>query len=189
MNRNFEEVARSQGMNTSEIFWKVNLPFLRPAIGAGAILIALYVLSDFGAIAMMRYTTFTAAIYYQMGSYDTLSATVLSVVLIILTLIILWIESKTKKKQKYYQTTNTFKKPDILSLGKWKWISFVYVALIFCLSVLLPIVVLVYWSVIGIGMGALDARFWEFAWNSLKVSGMAAIDLYDPCSTNRLFTF
>ncbi len=29
MNRNFEEVARSQGMNTRQVFWKVNLPFLR----------------------------------------------------------------------------------------------------------------------------------------------------------------
>ncbi|TWI54045.1 ABC transporter permease [Halalkalibacter nanhaiisediminis] len=175
MNRNFEEVARSQGMKTSQIFWKVNLPFLRPAIGAGAILIALYVLSDFGAIAMMRFTTFTAAIYYQMGSYDTVSATVLSVVLIGLTLIILWLESKTKKKQKYYQTTNTYKKPDTLPLGKWKWVSFAYVMLIFLFSVLLPIIVLVYWSIIGIEMGALDSRFWGFAWNSLKVSGMAAL--------------
>ncbi|WP_017729366.1 ABC transporter permease [Halalkalibacterium ligniniphilum] len=174
MNRNFEEVARSQGMTTSQIFLRVNLPFLRPAIGAGAILIALYVLSDFGAIAMLRYTTFTAAIYYQMGSYDNLSATVLSVVLILLTLVILWIEARTRKKQKYYQTTNTFQEPDILSLGKWKWPVFFYVSVVFLFSVALPIVVLVYWSVIGIGAGALDSRFWGFAWNSLRVSGMAA---------------
>ncbi|OLS35520.1 iron transporter [Alkalihalophilus pseudofirmus] len=175
MNRNYEEVARSQGMTTSQIFWKVNIPFLRPAIGAGAILIALYVLSDFGAIAMMRYTTFTAAIYYQMGSYDNVSATVLSVVLIVLTLVILWIESRTKKKQSYYQTSNTFKEPDILSLGKWKWPALIFVSTIFFISVILPVIVLVYWSVLGLGAGALDSRFWGYAWNSVKVSGMAAL--------------
>ncbi|MCL7749644.1 ABC transporter permease [Halalkalibacter alkaliphilus] len=175
MNRNFEEVARSQGMSTAKIFWKVNLPFLRPAIGAGAILISLYVLSDFGAIAMLRYVTFTAAIYFQRASFDTASASVLSLVLILLTIIILWIEARTRKKNKYYQTTNTFREPDILPLGKWKPLAVFYVGLVFVLSILLPIIVLVYWSIIGIGMGALDDRFFGFAWNSIKVSGFAAI--------------
>lgn len=175
MNRNFEEVARSQGMNARQIFWKVNLPFLRPAIGAGAILIALYVLSDFGAIAMLRFTTFTAAIYYQMGSYDNISATVLSVVLIVLTLVFLWAEGRTRKRQNYYQTTNTFNKPDILPLGKWKPLALGFVLFVFFLSVLLPIIVLVYWSIIGMSDGALNARFWEYAWNSVRVSGLAAI--------------
>ncbi|KGA98410.1 iron transporter [Alkalihalobacillus alcalophilus ATCC 27647 = CGMCC 1.3604] len=175
MNRNFEEVARSQGLSTWQVFWKVNLPFLRPAIGAGAILIALYVLSDFGAIAMMRYTTFTAAIYYQMGSYDNVSATVLSVVLIGLTLIILWIEAKSKKKQSYHQSSNSFKETDNLPLGKWKWFATLFVWFIFIISVVLPIGVLIYWSVLGIQEGALNANFWMYAWNSIKVSGLAAI--------------
>nr|WP_232735852.1 iron ABC transporter permease [Alteribacter populi] len=175
MNRNYEEVARSQGMNTRQIFWKVNLPFLRPAIGAGAILIALYVLSDFGAIAMLRYNTFTAAIYYQMGSFDTLSATVLSVVLIGLTLIILWGESITRRRQKYYQTTNTYKAPDTLSLGRWKWPTLIYVSAIFFLSVIVPIGVLIYWSVQGVTHGAIDWDFWKYAWNSIRVSGLAAL--------------
>ncbi|MBM4760910.1 iron ABC transporter permease [Bacillus sp. B15-48] len=175
MNRNFEEVARSQGMSSLQVFWKVNLPFLRPAIGAGAILISLYVLSDFGAIAMLRYVTFTAAIYFQRASFDTASASVLSLVLILLTIIILWIEARTRKKHKYYQTSNTFREPDLLFLGKWKPLAIGYVLLVFFLSVVLPIAVLVYWSIIGIGMGALDDRFFGFAWNSLKVSGFAAI--------------
>lgn len=175
MNRSYEEVARSQGMSTGQVFWKVNMPFLRPAVGAGAILIALYVLSDFGAIAMLRYTTFTAAIYYQMGSFDNISATVLSVVLIALTLVILWTESKTKRKQKYYQTSNSYTEPETLPLGKWKLLSMLYVSTVFFISVLLPVTVLLYWSYIGIGEGALDGDFWEFAWNSFRVSGLAAL--------------
>ncbi|MFC5713996.1 ABC transporter permease [Thalassorhabdus alkalitolerans] len=175
MNRNFEEVARSQGMNTRQVFWKVNLPFLRPAIGAGAILIALYVLSDFGAIAMLRYVTFTAAIYFQRASFDTESASVLSLVLIVLTVIILWIESRTRKKNKFYQTSNTFREPDILSLGKWKPVAVLFIGLVIVFSILLPISVLIYWTIIGLDRGAVDARFFEFAWNSVLVSGMAAL--------------
>ena len=31
-------------------FWRVSLPLLRPAIGAGGLLVALYTLRDFGAV-------------------------------------------------------------------------------------------------------------------------------------------
>ncbi|GAB3792303.1 ABC transporter permease [Virgibacillus kimchii] len=175
MNRNYEEVARSQNMSTGRIFWKINLPFLRPAIGAGAILIALYVLSDFGAIAMMRYVTFTAAIYFQTASFDTESAAVLSLVLIVITVIILWIEGFTKRKSNYHQTSNTFKAPVQLSLGKWKPFVLSFVIIVFLLSVLIPIAVLIYWSFIGVQMGALDSRFFGFVWNSFRLSGAAAI--------------
>ena len=175
MNRNFEEAARSLGMNTWQVFWKVNLPFLRPAIGAGAILVSLYVLSDFGAVAMLRYVTFTAAIYFQRAGFDTASAAVLSLVLIVITVVILWIEYSTRKKNKYYQNANSYREPSTLKLGKWKAWAFFYVILIFIMSVLLPISVLVYWSNIGIRMGAIDERFIGFAWNSLKLSGSAGL--------------
>ena len=44
MNVNFEEAARSQGLTSFKTFWKVNLPLLRPAMGAGGILVFLYAL-------------------------------------------------------------------------------------------------------------------------------------------------
>ncbi|WP_245719462.1 ABC transporter permease [Pelagirhabdus alkalitolerans] len=175
MNRNFEEVARSQGLTTSQIFWRVNLPFLRPSIGAGAILVSLYVLSDFGAISMLRYVTFTAAIYYQRAGFDTESASVLSLVLIIATVLILWVEARTKSKSNYYQTSNQFREPEQLSLGRWKWFVTGFVWFIFFVSVILPIGVLIYWSYIGIQHGALDHRFFEFAFNSFRLSSFAAI--------------
>lgn len=175
MNSNFEEAARSLGMTTLQIFWKVNLPLLRPAMGAGAILVSLYVLSDFGAVAALRYVTFTAAIYFQRQGFDTAAASVLSLVLILLTIAILWIEGYTRKRNKYYQTSNSYREPVILKLGWWKPLAFIYVGMVFFISVLLPISVLVYWSKIGIGMGALDHRFFGFALNSLKVSGLAAL--------------
>lgn len=175
MNRNYEEAARMLGMNSAQVFWKVNLPFLRPAIGAGAILVSLYVLSDFGAIAMLRYVTFTAAIYFQRAGFDTAGAAVLSLVLILITVMILWLESKTRKNNKYYQTANSFREPSILHLGKWKPYALIYVSIIFFVSVLLPMSVLIYWSNIGIRMGALDTRFFGFVLNSLQVSSIAAI--------------
>lgn len=175
MNRNYEEAARVQGMGSLEIFKKVNLPMLRPAIGAGGILVSLYVLSDFGAVSMLRYVTFTAAIYFQRAGFDTASASVLSLVLIFLTVIILWLESSTRKKNKFYQTSNSFRKPSILKCGRWKPLALFYVSSVFIFSVMIPVSVLLYWSNIGIRQGAIDADFLEYAFNSLIVSGIAAL--------------
>ncbi len=175
MNRSFEDTARSLGLNTWEIFWKVNFPFLRPAIGAGAILTALCVLSEFGVIAIMRYNTFTSAIYYQMESLDRVSATVLSVVLIALTLVVLWLETATRQKQKFYQTGNTHRNPEILKLGSWKPVALLWVVTIFIFSILLPLAVLIYWSGYGLIQGALGSQFWTYTMNSIKVAGLASV--------------
>ena len=175
MNSSYEDTARSVGMGTWEMFWKVNFPFLRLAIGAGAILTSLCVLSEFGVIALMRYNTFTSAIYYQMESYDNISATVLSFPLIALTLLFLWLEFLSRKKQKFYQTTNNFRKAETIKLGRWKPLAFFWVGSVFLLSVLLPLSVLVYWSVFGLAGGALDSSFWGYALNSIKVAGLATL--------------
>ncbi|GAJ97778.1 iron ABC transporter permease [Geomicrobium sp. JCM 19055] len=173
ISRSYEEVARSQGLGTLKIFARVYLPFLRPAIGAGALLVSLYVITDFGAIAMLRYLTFTSAIYYNMGSYDHVSATVLSTVLFAITLIILWMNSRFSKKHNVVQNSRS-QPNEPLSLGKWKWPAFSALVLLFFLSVLLPVIVMVYWSIIGVQAGAIDARFIEYSVNTLMVAGMAA---------------
>ena len=46
----------------------MTLPALRPSIGAGALLVALYTLSDFGVVSLMRYDALTRAIYLQYRS-------------------------------------------------------------------------------------------------------------------------
>jgi iron(III) transport system permease protein len=175
MNGNYEEAARSLGLTPGEIFWKVYFPLLRPAMGAGAVLVFLYVLSDFGAVAMLRYSTFTSAIYYQMGSYDNLSATVLSVILIFITIIVITLESWTRRKQRYYQTSHSSLPADKYFLGAKKIPVLTFSITILLFSFILPIIVLVYWSRFGLTAGALDRKFWLYAWNSIKVAGLASI--------------
>lgn len=175
LNANLEEAALSCGQRYRHVFLKVVLPLLRPAIGAGAILVSLYVLSDFGAISMLRYTTFTAAIYYQMGSFDRMSAAMLSVVLIAITLIFLWMESRTRKHIRYSQQNGTYRRPLTIPLGRWKPLALAFVIFISVIGVFLPLAVLIYWSLQGWQMGALDSSFWEYMINSLVVSGISAL--------------
>ena len=63
-----EESARSLGHGPWSTMFRVTLPQLRPAIAAGALLVALYTLSDFGAVSLMRYPTFTWVIFQQYES-------------------------------------------------------------------------------------------------------------------------
>lgn len=64
-----EEVARSLGLSPVAVLFRVTLRQVRPAITAGALLVALYVLSDFGAVAAMRYEAFTWVIYASYVSH------------------------------------------------------------------------------------------------------------------------
>jgi iron(III) transport system permease protein len=175
MNRSLEETARSLGLGPWAIVRQVTFPLLRPAIGAGAILTALCTLSEFGVVALLRYNTFTSAIYYQMESYDRTAATVLSSVLIALTLLVLWLERLTGKRRSFQQTGNSAQRPDIVKLGRWKPVALLWVISVLSAAVILPLAVLVYWSVQGVSRGALDSRFWMYAWNSIQVAGLAAL--------------
>ena len=63
-----EETARGLGLGPVATFFRVVVPLLRPSIGAGALLVGLYMLSDFGVVSLLRYETFTWAIFIQYDS-------------------------------------------------------------------------------------------------------------------------
>ena len=58
-----EETARSLGRTPWQTFRAVVVPHLTPALLSGWMVIGLYVLGDFGVIALMRYEVFSYAIY------------------------------------------------------------------------------------------------------------------------------
>ncbi|MCD0165959.1 iron ABC transporter permease, partial [Deinococcus sp. 12RED42] len=66
-----EDAARLLGRTPWQTFREVTLPYLRPAWLSGALLIALHVLGDFSVVSLMRFPTFSAAIYQQYtAAYD-----------------------------------------------------------------------------------------------------------------------
>ncbi|WP_411431669.1 ABC transporter permease [Mycolicibacterium neoaurum] len=92
-----EEVARSLGLNGFAVLCRVTLRQARAAIAAGALLVALYVLSDFGAVAAMRYEAFTWVIYgsYRSG-FNPARAAVLSLVLLVLAVALVLAEHRAR---------------------------------------------------------------------------------------------
>ena len=54
-----EDTSRTLGAGPWPTFFRVTLPRLRPPLAAGGLIVALYALSDFGAVSFLRYETFT----------------------------------------------------------------------------------------------------------------------------------
>ncbi|MFQ5616661.1 MAG: ABC transporter permease [Anaerolineales bacterium] len=170
-----EEASRSLGYSSWQTFWRVTFPQLRPGLIAGSLLVALYTLRDFGAVAIMRYNTFTRVIYVQYQSMlDRSAAAASSLVLIALTLIVLALEIRTRRGVRQYSSTTPARKPVMLPLGRWRWPALIFCGLAVGLALVTPAGVLVYWFARGIQSGEQIAPLWLAAQNSLLVSALAA---------------
>jgi len=173
--RSLEEAARIQGASSLEVFWRVNLPLLRPAIAAALAVVVLHVLSDFGAVSMLRFQTFTLSIYLQMsGRFDYQSAAGLSLVLVMLSLTFLVLERFFRNRQRYYSARHGRPQPrrraTALETGLiWSWLG-----LITLLAFGLPLAWMLNWSWEAWSDQLIDAQFWGYARNSLMVAGIAA---------------
>lgn len=172
-----EESARSLGHGPIRAFWRVTLPQLRPAIAAGALLVGLYTLSDFGAVSLMRYETFTWAIYQQyQTAFDRSIAAVLSLVLVGIAVGLLMWEAHARGRSKYYRIgAGASRVPRIVRLGSWKWLALAFIGGVVMFALVLPMAVLVYWVVRGVGAGEPLTLLWTATRNSIYVSGITAI--------------
>ena len=171
-----EEAARSLGKGPWATFFTVTLPLLRPAIMAGGLLVALYTLSDFGAVSLLRYQTFTFAIFIQLDSALNASiAAALSLVLVALALTLLFLEAWTRGRSRYYRTTpGTPRLAASVRLGQWRWPLAAAVALLVFLSLVAPMGLLLYWVVRGVSAGEPLALLWMSLLGTLGVSFAAA---------------
>lgn len=170
-----EEASRGQGRSVWQTFWRVIVPQLRPALGAGSLLVALYALRDFGAVAILRYDTFTRVIYVQYRSFDRAPAAILSLVLIILTLGLVVLEARLQGRGRYYAAgPGAARPPALLPLGLWRWPALVFCALVVLLALALPSGVLAYWLVRGLAAGELLPSLGAATWNSVLASALGA---------------
>lgn len=97
-----EDVAASLGQTPRQIFVRVVLPQLRLPIWGGALLVSLHLLAEYGLFAMIRFDTFTTAIYDQFQStFNGPAANMLAGVLALCCLGVLTIEAGTRGRARY----------------------------------------------------------------------------------------
>jgi len=172
-----EESARSLGAGPMRVQFRVVLPLLRPAAASGGLLVGLYTLADFGAVSLLRYETFTWAIYQQYQSaFDRSIAAVLSLVLVALAVGVLLVEARSRGKLRYHRSTPGVRRlPRIVHLGKWRWPALAFCGAIVLFALILPMSVLGYWVVRGMASGEGFDALWSATWNSVFVSAIAAV--------------
>ncbi len=171
-----EETSRGLGYNVWATFARVTLPLLRPAIAAGGLLVALYTLSDFGAVSLLRYETFTWAIFTQYeGALNQTLGAAMSLVLVIIALGLVGLEGLTRSRSSYFKSDQgTARLPDLVKLGRWKWLAQIYCAGVVALALVLPMGILLFWVGRGMMQGEPLLLLWRPLQNSLYVSALAA---------------
>jgi len=173
--KNLEEAAQLQGASGREIFLKINLPLMRPAIAAGLAVIVLHVLSDFGAVSMLRYQTFTLSIYNQMsGRMDYNAAAGLSFILIALSLSFLVLERFFRSRQRFFSGAQTNKIERQAASIKQQVIIWIWLGLVTTFSFFLPLAWMLHWSFDAWQQNLLDSAFWQYCINSGVISFAAA---------------
>lgn len=91
---NLVHAARTLGLSLSGCLWRVVLPRARNGIAAGALLVALYTLSDFGTPAIMQFDTFTRVIFTEYNAFELGRAALFSLQLLFIVVLVLVAESR-----------------------------------------------------------------------------------------------
>lgn len=170
-----EEAARGLGASRLVTLRTIVLPQLRPALVGGALLVGLYVLSDFGAVSLLRYETFTRAIYAQFrGRLDMAPALFLSGVLVMVALVLVWIEQRSRGRAVLAARRPT-RQPEVIQLrGVARLASYGFLTAIVVGALVLPLLTLSWWTFRGVSLGnSVDSVLPELV-GSASVSALAA---------------
>lgn len=168
-----EECAHSMGLGRRAVFWRVTLPQLRPALAAGMLLAALYTLSDFGAVALMRFDAFTRVIYVQYtSSFDRSRAAVLALALVVITLVLVLLERRASALTRNYRAgTGAQRLPRTVPLGRWTAPALAFCVVLVGLGLVLPVAVLASWA---LHAGAPSAGLGLALANTVSASSLTA---------------
>jgi len=147
-----EESARSLGLSGRDVFLRVILPQLKPAYWAGSLLIVLHVLGDFGVVSLMRFETFSYAIYLQYaGAFDRLYAAWLAIMLLLLTGSMLLVEARVLRNTHVAgRGPGSARTRPAKTTGGWGWLAWPFLGVVAGVSVVLPLTTLGFWAMRGL---------------------------------------
>ncbi len=166
------DAARTLQHDGWETFRRVTFPQIRPAIGAGSLLVALYALSDFGTPQIMRYDVFTRVIF-SAQKYNLDLAVLLSLQLLTVTFVILAIESRVRGSG--VQSDRPGRQASLLRLGRLKVPAVLTCLAVPTLALAVPLGILGLWLV-NAGRTTSSLAFQpEYALNSVGLSFAAAV--------------
>jgi iron(III) transport system permease protein len=149
MPRSLEESARSLGHSPASVFRTVVLPQARGAILAGALLVFLYVVSEFGAVALVKYDTLTLRIY-SARLLDPTAALAMSLLLAFVALAVVVTERQVVRRRGRTEAAGGRGPAHQTELRGWKVPAVGFVSLVLALGLVVPVAVLAHWAWRGI---------------------------------------
>ncbi|MGL5878000.1 MAG: ABC transporter permease, partial [Xenococcaceae cyanobacterium] len=170
------EASRSLGCNPWRSFFTVALPLARPSIIAGVALALMETLNDFGTVQHFGVATFTTGIYRTwFGLGDRPAAAQLASFLILFVLILIFLESWSRRQARYYHRSNSSNTMPKYKLGWFRailaWLAcFVPVAL----GLLAPTFYLLDMTIRN-AKQTLDLNFWDLTRHSFILSAITAM--------------
>ena len=150
-----EEVSRSLGRSAWRTFWTVTARQVWPAAASGGLLVALYTLSDFGAVSILQYDVFTRVIYTSYtATFDRTPAAVLSMVLVVITVVIAVGERWTRRPVEQTRVGGgVSRRPELNRLGALGPVASVAVGAVLVVALAFPVGSLLYWFATGLSAG------------------------------------
>jgi len=167
------DAARTLRHSRWEAFKRIVVPQIRPAVAAGALLTALYTLSDFGTPQIMRYPVFTRIIYTRWASSPEF-VSVLSLQLLAVTVLILAVESRIRGDDTLHSSRGG-QAASRVRLGRWRWPVLAVPVTVVGLALVVPIGTLCMWLVRGNATGSGVPFQLEYVANSVDVALAAAL--------------
>lgn len=174
--RSMLEVGRTLGYNKFQIFYKLSIPAIRPAIIAGLMLVLMETISDFGAVEHFAVNTFTTGIFSAwFGLYDFHTAKQLAAFLLIVVISFLILEKYSRRKSRYSSGSNVFSPIAAEKLNGFQNIF----ASLFCfipvfVGFVLPNIQLGYWA-LNYKLDFFNEKFISTAWNTFYLAITAAL--------------
>lgn len=169
------DAARTLNHGRLSAFRRITLPQVRPAIAAGALLAALYAISDFGTPAIMQYPVFTRQIYVENQLANVEFSALLSLQLISVVVVVLglewWIRSDSIGESEHSRQGISR-----IDLGVLRWPATLLPTAVLTFALVVPVWILVRWMQIGDHSFRTDLAFeWSYAYNSLTLAFAAAV--------------
>ena len=148
MDPSLEDSARTTGAGLLRTTLTITLPLVTPAILSGAIIVFVTSAGEFGVpfklAAPYGWETLTTQIFTKAVGDDAnhyLGAS-MSMVLGVITVILIWVQRAYIAPRSYTTVTGKGFRPNVLDLGKWKWVAFGYNLTYIVVAVILPILCL-----------------------------------------------
>lgn len=167
-----EEVATALGKGPWQVFFRVTLPAISPAVLGGALLVGLHLLAEYGALQLLNYPTLTTAILQQYQTvFNGPEATLLALVLVVFCLLLLGLEIALRGRRPRARVgtgaSRTFAQ---VRLGRHRTTVTAGLALLAVWALAVPLAALVRWLVRGTSTGLDLGELGGAAWSTLMLA-------------------